>query len=420
MDRFKQQCEDVASAIGDRIAQDAFWHEDRCNWVGAQPSQSLQRAGVGTTYQTLGPDLYSGTSGVALFLAELAATNSAAVIRETALGAIRQALSRYVDVHQQARLGLFSGWLGIVLAAVRISTILDAPAIRVEALSLLRRCLDEGAETDEFDLMSGHAGAIAALLALHRMLGDDALLESAERLGRELVQRAARSDSGWSWQAPGWTNLRNLTGLSHGTAGCGFALTELFQATGERLFQNAAQNAFRYERTFFNPAAGNWPDFRKNTSSRSRKKSAQCLSFWCHGAPGIAMTRLRACETLNDDTCREEAAIAVRTTAESIVAAVEGWTGNFSMCHGLAGNGEVLLYASQVLGPDEGTQALLERTAAYGMERCAAAKAPWPCGTHSGETPNLMLGTAGIGQFYLRLAKPSLPSVLLLRKEAWA
>jgi hypothetical protein len=46
-------------------------------------------------------------------------------------------------------------------------------------------------------------------------------------------------------------------------------------------------------------------------------------------------------------------------------------------------------------------------------------RAPWPCGT-SGDTPNLMLGLAGIGYFYLRLAIPAIPSILLLRREAFA
>jgi lantibiotic modifying enzyme len=47
------------------------------------------------------------------------------------------------------------------------------------------------------------------------------------------------------------------------------------------------------------------------------------------------------------------------------------------------------------------------------MERYARTGVSWPCGTHSGETPNLMLGLAGIGYFYLRLAVPQVPSVLL-------
>ena len=54
-----------------------------------------------------------------------------------------------------------------------------------------------------------------------------------------------------------------------------------------------------------------------------------------------------------------------------------------------------------------------------GIERYAKRGHPWPCGMN-GETPNLMLGLAGIGYFYLRLAIPAIPSILLLRREAFA
>jgi lantibiotic biosynthesis protein len=411
----------VAEAIGTKIVRDAFWHENRCNWLGAQPIQRLGRdGGNGMAYQTLGPDLYSGTSGVALFLAELAAITGDSATRNTAMAAIRQALSRSEDVPPAARLGLFSGWLGIVLAAVRISIILDSPEIRSEALLLLQRCRCERIDTAEFDLMAGNAGAISALLVLEHMLQDSALLDFAARLGAELVNRAEKNGSGWSWESPGWTNHRNLTGFSHGTAGCGLAFLELFHATGQPEFYEAGGNAFHYERAWFDPVARNWPDFRKNPSSGRRKKTQPpCLSFWCHGAPGIAMARLRTCEILNGNAYREEATIAVETTASSIEAAIDEWTGNFSMCHGLAGNGEVLLYAVQILGSEHYGETLLSRVAHHGIERFVEGKAPWPCGTHSGETPNLMLGLSGIGQFYLRMGRRSIPSVLVLRKEMW-
>ncbi|MDQ2775706.1 MAG: hypothetical protein M3Y57_12435, partial [Acidobacteriota bacterium] len=166
----------VAETIGTKIVRDAFWRENRCNWLGAQSIQRLGRdAGTGMAYQTLGPDLYSGTSGVALFLAELAAVTGDSATRNTAVAAIRQALSRSEDVPPAARLGLFSGWLGIVLAAVRISLILDSPEIRSETLLLLRRCRDERIDTEEFDLMTGNAGAIGALLVLEHMLEDSSL-----------------------------------------------------------------------------------------------------------------------------------------------------------------------------------------------------------------------------------------------------
>jgi lantibiotic modifying enzyme len=62
----------TADGIGSRLGRQAIWHGNRCNWVGAQPIER-HPGGLyqGVTYEALGPDLYSGTAGVALFLAEL-------------------------------------------------------------------------------------------------------------------------------------------------------------------------------------------------------------------------------------------------------------------------------------------------------------------------------------------------------------
>ena len=51
-----------------------------------------------------------------------------------------------------------------------------------------------------------------------------------------------------------------------------------------------------------------------------------------------------------------------------------------------------------------------------GIQAVHLNRNPWPCGVVSGgETPNLMLGTAGIGYFYLRLYdSAAVPSVLMV------
>ena len=249
--------------------------------------------------------------------------------------------------------------------------------------------------------MSGKAGAIAALVVLNHIIGDSALLDFAIRLGDELIETAHKEAFGWSWESPGWTNHRNLTGFSHGAAGSGCALLELFDACGLSKYREAARDAFEYERHWFDPHVGNWPDFRRSLSPRPRKqKRYSYLPFWCHGAPGIALSRLRAFQILDDDTCKAEAVAALKTTRASIESALDTWTGNFSMCHGLTGNCEALLYGAEVLGPEFAMDAeVAVRVANYGIERYCPRTEPWPCGTHCGETPNLMLGLAGIGHF---------------------
>jgi class II lanthipeptide synthase len=95
--------------------------------------------------------------------------------------------------------------------------------------------------------------------------------------------------------------------------------------------------------------------------------------------------------------------------------------GNFSLCHGLTGNTEVLLHGCQVLGKDRAdASGLAYKVAGDGIDRYATPGRSWPCGTGGSETPSLMLGLAGIGYFYLRLHDQTTPSILILRRESYS
>ena len=140
--------------------------------MGAEP---LERPDGNTaapvTYRSLPPDLYFGTSGVGLFLAELHAVTGDLAARRTALGALRHALSRVDVVPSAARLGLFSGWLGIAFAAARVGTLLEEGELLERARELAERSTRARVDERAYDLISGRAGGIAALLALDRILG---------------------------------------------------------------------------------------------------------------------------------------------------------------------------------------------------------------------------------------------------------
>jgi lantibiotic modifying enzyme len=86
----------------------------------------------------------------------------------------------------------------------------------------------------------------------------------------------------------------------------------------------------------------------------------------------------------------------------------------FSLCHGCAGNADVLLEADRNLGAPD-LRELAETIGHYGIEQFESQRLPWPCGLPgAGETISLMLGTSGIGYFYLRLANPKTATVLMI------
>ncbi|MBV9785412.1 MAG: hypothetical protein JO264_16515 [Acidisphaera sp.] len=402
----------VATALGDRLCRDALWDGPRCTWGGA----AMEAAdGEWTTiWRTAGPSLYEGTAGIALFLARLGRATGAARHLDAAGGAIAQALSRLDSVPPDAALGCYAGRLGIAFAAETVGRLCGAEPLHDEAARLAAQIAQSDLSGHESDVISGLAGAIPVLLALARRWSDASLLAAARRCGEALLGRALQHPRGWSWPASWDAGGPALVGYSHGTAGIAVALLELHAATGDGRFRHAADRAHDYERHWYDPVRRNWPDLRFTGAAPGAEPSFPV--FWCHGAAGIALARLRAWAITGDPRLREEAETAIATTADTVDLLAAGAAGdaNFSLCHGLAGNADVLLSAAVRLDDAEARRRAF-LVGDVGLARHGAAGV-WPCGLpNGGETPGLLLGLAGIGYFYLRLhAASAVPSVLLI------
>jgi hypothetical protein len=407
----------AAVAIGDVLVREAIWHEGRCTWVGTDIGASPDGSPV---QAALGADLYAGTSGVAVFLAALAvAAAGRPEFARTAIGAIEHALSRLRSDERCASPSLYGGRTGILLAAAYAGRLLGAPDV-VAAVRSAADGLTTGGDFDEpSDVIAGRAGAIVGTLALAALLEDRAQVESAMRLGDELIERAECDATGWSWPSAAHPSHRALTGFAHGTAGVATALVELFAATGESRYRDAALAAFRWERHRFDRVRGNWLDLRDGAPVRlDPGRKAPFALHWCHGAPGIGLSRARGYQILRDPDCLAEAQAAAATTRRSIEDALADGHANYSLCHGLCGNADVVLTAPACLGlVEHDGESVAYQVGAVGIDRFLRTGFDWPCGG-TGPSPGLMLGHAGIGYFYLRLHDRDIASPLLV--QLWA
>ena len=255
-------------------------------------------------------------------------------------------------------------------------------------------------------------GCIGALLSLWRCKPSDATLAVAIQCGEHLLSQAQPQEYGIAWADTISEATKPLTGFSHGTSGIAWALLELAALSGEQRFHNAALEALAYERSVFSHETQNWPDFRELTTPNQINASGQVdgakhMVAWCHGAPGIGLSRLAMLSHVDSASNRTDIDIALRTTLEV------GSKVNHSLCHGSLGNLELFLKASQVLS-DEALEETTDQIAASILndvnEHGALTGVPL-----SVETPGLMTGISGIGYQFLRLAASNrVPSVLLL------
>lgn len=397
-----------AQAVGDRLCKLAIYGEDAVGWLGLTSVGERQ-----WQVRLAGVDLYSGTSGIALFLAYLGKLTGEG--QYTSLAKRALTTTRYLFERRKEFLGLsaFSGIGSFIYLLSHLGTLWNDQALYEEAEEVVELLPDAIAQDQTFDVMLGSAGCIAALLSLYAVSPSEAILAAAIQCGDHLIDCASPMQTGIGWMTE--FAERPLTGLSHGNAGIALNLLRLSAVSGEERFRQAALAAIEYERSVFDPEKRNWPDFRKfeeeqmeDNNQAEGEESHSFMVAWCHGASGVGLARLGSLRFIDDQAIRAEIDAALQAT----LATGFGW--NHSLCHGDMGNLETLLVATQQLADTHYYKERLQSITAMLLD--SIDRQGWVGGVpHGGETPGLMTGIAGIGYAMLRLASPGqIPSVLLL------
>ena len=377
-------------------------------WVGLSFDFKIERF----VFRPLDDTLYSGTCGIALFLAALEYRTGDSEFHDLALGALRptqQLLDQKDPAMAQRlarRLGL-GGAVGLgstVYSCVRIAQFLGEPGLLDTAYRASEWISPELIDADEsLDVLGGVAGTLLGLLALYRAIREPTVLAKAAACGQHLLRHRVGVEGG----PRAWATLNEtpLTGLSHGAAGIAHALLQLHALTGDPDYLEAAREGIAYERKVFSPETGNWPDFRDPAATQPRYGDS-----WCHGAPGIGLARLGSLAVLDTPEVREDIEVALRTTRQINPDDVD------HLCCGTLGRVETALVAADRLDRPDWLETERKRAAwVVNRARYSGAYHLFPDLPTGLFNPIFFQGTAGIGYQLLRLADPkSLPSVLLL------
>lgn len=403
---------ETADNIAIRICRDAIWHKDACNWV---TMSHIPETGA-EYFRALYNEFYVGTAGIAYFLSALYQVSPDPLYKKTALGALRQAYKLKDKTVEGNRMGFYRGWTGIAYTLIYAGHHLKAPRQVKEGLKLVDEICDLDYKDLKLDIVEGIAGAIPVLIKIQRKYPNKKLHQRILDLGDYLIEIAEKEEQGWSWRTLTHGQV-NLTGFAHGVAGFVYTFLELYQYSKEAKYLEAAQQGIAYEKAHFNEAAQNWPDYR--TNGRVEPMPADhvypCVNAWCHGAPGIGLTRVRAFEVVGEAELRDEAYVAIKTTLQNTFL---GNGHNCSLCHGTFGNADLLINASQTFQDDQLWETA-QQFGVQGIEAYAAPNLPWPNGVGNHfQISDFMLGLSGMGYYYLRLIDPKqFPSMLLISSE---
>jgi type 2 lantibiotic biosynthesis protein LanM len=359
----------------------------------------------------VGPHLYSGAAGIALFLAALYHTTGGSEHRELALHAIAPLRRKFTDIGAdpahvsslKISLGGIVGLGAFVYSFRKIGAWLGEPELVQETHQLMALFTEDRIARDDLsDVIAGAAGAILALLAAAK---EDSGVSPALSLAIACARRLLSNRSGDEGQPRGWRTLPGyppLSGFGHGAAGICNALLHLYEKTREPELLEAVQEGLAFERRLYSPAHRNWRDMRA--------EELRFMTSWCHGAPGIALGRLGTLHILDSPEVREEICVALETTQNTSLAPLD------HVCCGNMGRADILLYASRRLGDRKLLDAAYQIASQVVHRAESRGRYSWVLDPESNTfDPSFFTGASGVGYTFLRFAYPeSLPCVLLL------
>ncbi|MCB2356535.1 type 2 lanthipeptide synthetase LanM family protein [Clostridium estertheticum] len=242
------------------------------------------------------------------------------------------------------------------------------------------------AENCSKDFATGTAGLIVVLLNIFEKEQDKIWLEKAELLGRDLYKSLIEEHD----------NL--LTGLAHGLSGYAWALIKLGIATNKQEYIGFGMKLIQKENMYYVPSEYNWADLREEN---------QYLSYWCYGAAGISLSRVKIQNLLNDDNN-----IVTNNLLNGIENTKKHKCKSSSICHGTFGNIDILLEIGKIKKMDS----LISLAKDFANTELSYIQNN---GITLGDDSYLidysfMQGISGIGYSLVRLANNNYPSILSL------
>ena len=278
--------------------------------------------------------LYDGLLGVCLFYLTLFTYSHEQQHEKIALGIFRQLCENRDVAHigvkkNEIAISPLSGIMGLLYIMETFPKLYNTSIYQ----SIVKEVKELIPITTQFDYMSGLAGVILFTTQCKLMKETDKLI-ILKASGERLLQLAKNINGKMYWTYTDGNKIvgekeLNLGGFAHGSSSMATAMFLLYKQFGEIRYLEAFKHSLLHDRSFYSDKIQGWIDGR-NTSYEEDSGS------WCHGATGIALSRLiLASEGFSDKIMMKELNVAIKQVEKRI-----GY--NLSVCHGSMGNLEIL------------------------------------------------------------------------------
>lgn len=287
------------------------------------------------------PEIYGGLSGIYLYLSAYARALGNDKAKKMA-AEIKAELGNNLDnifANEGYDLSGFVGLSGVLYAFAHEN---DDKAELTKLLNALTKSINVKGMA-QTDFLSGAAGLMKVLMYVYKKLDDydgyketdkEKVRAKIKELAEELMARAIyENDNAVYWGTEGYT------GYAHGVAGIVDALADYYDFSNDDRVMSFIGKGCEYIESCRIGDVRNW--------ARTKERDTVSIN-WCHGAPGIALMKMRLAEIFGDRfVTRSE----LEEIAETIIN--NGFGEDYCLCHGDMGNLMVLKKLAETLGDNE-------------------------------------------------------------------
>lgn len=371
-----------------------------------------------------GTSLYFGNTGISLFFYELYRQTK----NDRYLNILTDNLNWVLkdpSLYEPKNVSLYNGSLGTSFILAKCATLLNDQDLLHKSLDIALRInpvLNAEYMENTNDLLKGVSGILYCLTGLYHISRSAEILDLIKRCIDHLLYDCHFTRKGIYWDRE-YNQVKGLCGMSHGVSGIATVLLEVGHYFNNETLKSIASFAFNYENSYYDQNQNNWCDLRigaysmdyydyyRHSYLNDQKENfyrKEYMNAWCHGAPGVGLSRSRAFELTAASVYKRDLHRAIRKCSTGSYLTHESLT----LCHGLGGIIDLYLEASHVL-KDKRLRLLANKTFSDFVTFKSEDKYKSGFDDHYEIDSSLFNGIAGIGHLCLRMHSPeTVPSIL--------